>query len=272
MPLKRTKNFKRREPLFKRLKRTLASKRTKMFFKSVLSLVLVASVYFAGKRFYEELLTSPLLQIKKIDVAGIKKISRDELLEMAKLHTGDNILAVDTNNMAVNIKKHPWVEAVRIRRKMPDRLILEVKERDAAAFINMDELYLIDNNGIVFKKASLEDNLDLPVINTGISKDELEDNEKVSSLIMDAVFLIKLLKDRETFNTDNLSEIKVDPVYGLTLYAINSGIRIEMGFDNFNKKLERLTRILNELNDSIKYVEAVNMNYGKRVVVQMFGS
>ena len=42
-----------------------------------------------------------------------------------------------------------------------------------------------------------------------------------------------------------------------------------MGFDNFQKKVERLDRVLKELNDTIKYVKAVDMNYGKRVVVKM---
>ncbi|MBI5682545.1 MAG: FtsQ-type POTRA domain-containing protein [Deltaproteobacteria bacterium] len=248
------------------------SRRSKRIFKGIAAVIVVIAISFSGKRFYEELLNSPLLRIKEIDIQGVKRISRDEILELAGIRIGDNILAASIDDMAVNIRKHPWINTLKIKRRMPDKLVVEIKERVPAAFINMDELYLIDESGSVFKRASLEDDLDLPVINAGISKDGVEDNEKVSSLIIDAVLLIKLLDDREIFGTDDISEIKVDPVYGLTLYTMDSGVRVEMGFDNFQKKLERLDRVLKELNGTIKYVKTVDMNYGKRVVVKMANS
>lgn len=266
---KNSKNFKRQKPLLHRIKESFFSNRFKKIFKTGLAVTSIITIFVSGRIFYQELLNAPFLQIKEININGVKRVSKDEVLELAEIELGDNIIAVDIAEIKKRIKKHPWIETVKINRKMPDKLLLEVKERTAVALINLDALYLIDNSGSIFKRASIEDDVDLPVITTDVAKEELEDDERASSLIIEAIDLIGLLNAREKFGLDMVSEIKVDTVYGLTLYAMDSGTRIEIGSNAFQEKLLMFDRVFQEFGNSFLRIESVDLNYGKKVVVRI---
>ncbi|MBI5892303.1 MAG: FtsQ-type POTRA domain-containing protein [Deltaproteobacteria bacterium] len=234
-----------------------------------MAFISIITIFVSGRIFYQELLNAPFLQIKEININDVKRVSKDEVLELAEIGLGDNIIAVDIAEIKKRIKKHPWVETVKVNRKMPDKLLIDIKERTAAALINLDSLYLIDNSGSIFKRASIEDDVDLPVITTDVAKEEIEDDERASSLIIEAIDLIGLLNGREKFGLDMVSEIKIDTVYGLTLYAMDSGTRIEIGSNNLQEKLLMFDRVFQEFGSSFSGIESVDLNYGKKVVVRL---
>lgn len=266
---KKAKNFKKRESLKQRIKKTVSSERFKKVFKGSLAFISIATIFVSGRIFYQELLNAPFLQIKEININGIKRVSSDEIVELAEIGLGDNIIAMNIAEIKKKIKKHPWVDTAKVNRNMPDKLLIEIKERTAVALINLDSLYLIDDSGSIFKRASIEDDVDLPVITTDVAKEELEDDEKASSLIIEALDLIGLLNGREKFGLDMVSEIKVDTVYGLTLYAMDSGTRIEIGSNNFQEKLLMFDRVFQEIGNSLLRIESVDLNYGNKVVVRL---
>ncbi len=266
---KKAKNFKKKGALKQRIKKTISSGKFKGIFKGSLAFISIATIFVSGRIFYQELLTAPFLQIKEININGIKRVSKDEILELAEIGLGDNIIAVDIAEIKKRIKKHPWVDTVKVNRKMPDKLLIEIKERTAVALINLDNLYLIDSSGSIFKRVSIEDDVDLPVITTDVAKEDVEDDEKASSLIIEAIDLIGLLNTREKFGLDMVSEIKIDTVYGLTLYAMDSGTRIEIGSNNLQEKLLMFDRVFQEFGSSFLRIESVDLNYGKKVVVRL---
>ncbi|OGP32315.1 MAG: hypothetical protein A2073_02160 [Deltaproteobacteria bacterium GWC2_42_11] len=266
---KKAKNFKRREPLIRRVKKVLSSQRVRGVLKTGLGTISVIVIFAAGRFFYNELLNAPFLQIKEVNINGVMRVSKGEVLELMGITPGDNIIAVDADEIRERVERHPWIKTVKVGRRMPDKILVEIKERVPFAIINLDALYLIDDGGSVFKRVSIEDDVDLPVISAGISKDELEGDEEVSKLVIGAIDLISLISGKIYFSIDRLSEIKIDPVYGLTLYIMDSGTRIEIGHNNFEEKLNRLDRVINELGNNTQAVETIDLNYGERVVVRL---
>ena len=49
---------------------------------------------FASVRFYHELLLSPSLEIKTINIDGKQRVSVEEIMELTGVHIGKNILGV----------------------------------------------------------------------------------------------------------------------------------------------------------------------------------
>src|SRR3990167_6856315 len=212
---KKQRNFKKRKPVRKRIVRTLKSRGVVRILKTGMYILPIILLMFGAWHLYHELLKSPYLAIKEIKIAGNRKVSMAEVLELAGVNVGDNLLKVNVAEIKKSVRLNPWISEVRVARNFPDRINIEIKERKPIAFINLDGLYFVDETGIIFKKISLEDELDLPVI-TGLKREDIEEGAKTSELAIQAVNLLHILAKKGIFANEELSEINVDKTYGLT--------------------------------------------------------
>lgn len=264
---KKPRNFKRKEPLPRRVSRTLKSRGAARILKVSACLASVAVIVFGAFYLYHELLKSPYLAIKDIKVSGNARVSRAEVLEMAGVNIGDNLLKINAAEIKKNLRLNTWVSKVNVARNFPDKLNIAVKERNPIAFISLDALYFVDETGTIFKRASIEDDIDLPVI-TGLAKEDIEQEAKTSELAISAVNLIHLLADKGIFADDELSEINVDKAYGLTLYTMQQGTRIELGEGDFTDKIARLEKVIRSRNGLVG-IEFIGLNSNRGVVVRL---
>ncbi|MBI5286571.1 MAG: FtsQ-type POTRA domain-containing protein [Deltaproteobacteria bacterium] len=257
---KKAKNYRKKVPLKARIRGAIHSR----WLRGISVVSLFGALFILGGLLYHQLLNAPYLEIKEITINGVKRVSREDVLELMGTRPGDNILAIDIRGVGNRIKTNPWVEDVRVGRNLPDRLSVEVKERNPVAFLNLDALYLLDNKGNAFKRAALEDELDMPVISglngmTGV--------EEGRELLLEAIELIHLLSGRHPFGLGDVSEIRVDRLYGLSIYTITDGVKIEFGRGSLPKKLERLDRVLIEVGGLAGFLR-ISLNYDKGVIVR----
>ena len=99
---------------------------------------------------------------------GCMNVTESELLNMAKVDFRSNLVNLDLQEVSRRLAQHPWVEKAKVRRDFSGKaLIIEVQERVPRALILLDELYLVDRNGEIFKKAEPKEKLDFPIL-TGL--------------------------------------------------------------------------------------------------------
>jgi cell division protein FtsQ len=135
--------------------------------------------------------------------------------------------------------------------------------------ILLEDLYLIDRHGEVFKKAEPKDRLDIPVL-TGLNRKAIMERDKRAlELIRQALELLELLGQRKVFTPREVSEIHLSRQNGLTLFTLNEGIPIRLGSGEMADKLNRLERVLPDLRQKSKEVEYLDLNYPRKVVVKM---
>lgn len=265
---KKQRNFKKREPVKKRISRTFKSRGAVRILKAAACLLSGTFIVFGAFYLYHELLKSPYLAIKEIKVSGNMRVSRAEVLEMAGANIGDNLLKIDTAEIKKNVRLNTWVSGVNVARNFPDKLSISVKERNPVSFINLDgALYFVDETGTIFKKTVIGDDIDLPVI-TGLAREDIKQEAKASELAIKAVNLIHLLASKGFFADDELSEINVDKTYGLTLYTMQQGTKIELGDGDFTEKIARLEKVILSRN-GLTGIEFIGLNSNRGVVVRL---
>lgn len=258
---KKTNNRRLREPLKVRAGRS-AKKAVKIF----VAAALLPAVAFGSWWLYKEVTTTEHLFVRDIKVEGIQKVSKEMVVELSGIQIGQNILSFDKDEAAESIRLNPWVETVEIDRSLPDVVTIEIKERLPIALVKLDELYVMDSSGVVFKKFSQEDNLDLPVV-TGLTKDSLtgEDSKGVQENLLR---LISILSGRAGFNITQVSEINVDPAMGLSIYTLEDGVRLDVGLEDFEDKLASFEKVLRHRGGSLNGIEAMDLNDNREVVVR----
>lgn len=239
--------------------------------RSVGVLAAVAAVGFAAWRYGLE---GDLLRVRELRFAGLSRIQADELRELSPVRAGDHLFFADLDAMAAALRRHPWIASVDVRRTLPPAIEVAVTERRAAALVDFGGLYLVDTGGRVFKRATPGDGLDLPLV-TGVGREEyMERPEEVEQLLSGALALSDRWAERGLGQRAVLSEIHIDPDWGVTLFAGEDGIEVRLGTGEIPAKLERLERVLAALGAEGKRPVAIHLDNRRRpdwVTVRLAG-
>lgn len=260
-PIKtRKRNRRLKEPFRARASRT-AKKIGKVLAFTLPIPVLAFGVWWT----YGQATTSPYLAVTEVSVAGAQRVAKEEVLSASGINQGQNIFSFSKDEVATRLKANPWVETVDINRELPGTVEITVKEREAIALVKLESLYVMDANGVIFKKYSAEEGLDLPVV-TGLSRESLASGgENLESRLME---LISVLTNRSGFNITNVSEINIDADHGLSIYTLEEGVRLDVGMGSFEEKLVSFEKIIETRGGALKGIEAFDLNNHREVVVR----
>lgn len=266
---KRGRNRRRTDPFVVRAKRFLL-RSLKVFVVAAVVPVLA----FSGWKLYNLFITTEYLEIKIINVVGARRVGLDEAIALSGIRKGSNLFSFKYSKAIEGLETHPWVASADLRRSPPHTVSIELKEREPIALVKTDAMYLMDAAGIIFARHSSADSVDLPVV-TGLERGKPEGGGDggAGGPVVDAgvLELIRVLDGRTGFNLGNVSEINVDPEYGLTIYTIVEGVRLELGRGAFEEKLRAFEKVVRARGGSLQGVEAMNLKSDHEVVVSLSG-
>jgi cell division protein FtsQ len=204
------------------------------------SIAVVTALLLFG---YDWTVRSPYLSIRETVVRGCKELTEQEILALAAVRPAANILTLNPEAIARRIRMNPWIREVFVGREFPNRLVIVVRERTAVALLQKEErLYLIDSNGVPFKKLESGDEPNLPVL-TGCVREGRTDE----SLVMKSVaLLIYVAGAKDIPVIGAVSEVHGNETFGLSLFT-DTGLCLQLGFDGYEIKLKRLVPVMADL-------------------------
>lgn len=92
--------------------------------------------------------TTPRLGVARIEIRGARNADPATLRSLAAGAMSRNLIALDLAQVADNVGTHPWVSEVVVRRRLPDTLVIRVREHEPCALALLgDEVFLIDGAG-----------------------------------------------------------------------------------------------------------------------------
>lgn len=238
---------------------------------TVLALAVLGGTIWAAWRIG---VAGELLRIGAIRFEGLARVSETELRELSPVREGDHLLLSDLDGAEAALRRHPWIASVEVRRALPPALVVSVQERRAAALVELGGLYLMDDRGQVFKRAAPGDGLDLPLL-TGIGREDwVSRRAEVEPVLAGALALLDRWSERGLGRRAPVSEIHVDPDYGVTVYAGDDGMEVRLGTGDLPQKLERLDRVLLALDAGNQRADVVHLDNRRRpdwVAVRLAG-
>jgi cell division septal protein FtsQ len=120
-----------------------------------------------GIAFYT-LLLHPALQIHEVRVEGVEKVNARDVQQYISSHLQRAIAFISTRSILLVqpkkiaeglVRDFPQIATVHVKRILPDTVEAIVKERKAVGIWceNTEDCFFLDNEGIIFERASLED-------------------------------------------------------------------------------------------------------------------
>lgn len=215
--------------------------------------LIVAAVPITAAGLYRYLTSSDHFGLAHVDIVGNDHADEEELLTLAGVVRGQNLLLLDTDEVEAEVEKHPWVRAATVEAELPDRLTIRVSERRPIAVASLPQLHLVDDRGVVFKRVRSDEVRDLPVI-TGVTREELADPEQVDEAqrrLREAVRVADWYVLHDVAKAHKLGEIHVDPLFGYTVVTRDDAVEVRLGqVDDREELAGRLDRLGHVLNDA----------------------
>src|SRR5438874_7104032 len=227
-----------------------------------------------AKRFFFE---NPEYQLKTIEVQTDGTLQRDQIVEVADLHEGENIFKINLARVHDRIQQLPQVDDVQVVRKLPAEIDIRVVERKPIAWLTSekeisdpftsDAAFLVDARGVLMKqKKLLPEYLGLPLI-LGCSSEALEAGKVVESLEAKTALELLRLSARSFFQMRfQIREIDVSKGYCLLVTDKNRA-RVTFGFNDLQTQLRRLEQFLVYCDDSKQELGTVNLLVQRNIPV-----
>ena len=116
------------------------------FLYKLLSVLLICGAIIAAMTLF--------FRVDKIAVTGQKRYTEEEIREASGVEPGSNLYLLNKYDVARAItRKLPYIEDIRINRKLPDTLLIEVRESGRPfALVQDGSTWLISSNGKIVEQ------------------------------------------------------------------------------------------------------------------------
>lgn len=194
-------------------------------------------------------------EIADADVRGHNKLRRDEILAAAGITRYTSLVLLDADVAREKLKQNPWIAEAVIRKLYPNRIEIEVTEREAFALWQRNgKLAIVSHDGTVLEEVRDGRSEKLPlVVGEGAAKNAAE-------------FLAVL---------DRFPSIKPE-VYGAIFVAerrwnlrLNNGMDVRLPEGDPEAALTLLTKLNREQNLFARDIAMVDLRIPGQVVVRM---
>jgi len=219
--------------------------------------IMIASAGFLAWQGYRVIMHADLFVISGVDVKGVKQLGERELKGIVSAFTGQNIFRVDLAAAVRRALANPWVEEVRIHRRLPNRITMVFTERVATHILESGSgRYLMDRSGAVIEKVAQENAADwqLPVI--AIHGVRPHPGEPITAgSLTEAMQLIDEIAARGGWRAADVT-VKADTPDALAV--VYAGHVFKMGSGRYGEKLRRLAEVMADMKDrgaEIAYVD-----------------
>lgn len=191
----------------------------------------------------------PYFNITNVEIIGNVNVSNAKINEQVSAHLNNNIFYASFVDSKKQIIKNPYTLDVTIKKKLPNKILVEVEERVAVFYGKVkDTYYIIDNEGILLEKRS---NIkDMNIVNlVGLNPEKFN----VGDIILSENRKIEMANDianiineyRKTKNNIIISSVDISNV--LDVKAFSGKMCIKFGTtQDLENKFNRAINIISQ--------------------------
>jgi len=205
--------------------------------------------------------------IKYIEVIGNKKLSYDSIVNASLCNIGENIFRINIKNGQESIKRLSYIKNCQIKRKFPNKILIEVEERKEMAVLPYsDKVAIIDREGYILaiKKSSKE--LKLPKI-IGLEQIEMKVGSNIFSMIKrnDVYQFINIGDQLDLLNKMEFIDFTDEKNI---VFQTKDNTNVAFGsLDNVKYKLSFLIKIFEDLNEKGIKAKQIFFNKGENPII-----
>ena len=210
-----------------------------MFYRLILLALVAAAAVFAITIFF---------QISTIEVTGESRYTAEEIRQALGIAPGDNLFFIDKYRASQRLfDQLVYLDEVNIHRRLPDTLVVEVKDSVPVRALTIDgTYYLLDRKGKILEATTAEIGQGHVMI-YGVDAQGMEPGDSIRDTEngQDALDLLTAMEEQGVLS--NIDYVDVTHSYDL-LIGYNGQFQVQMGsMDDLERKVRFLLSVVDRL-------------------------
>lgn len=125
--------------------------------RAVVVVGIIAALAYGAYFAYEQALTTPRLALQRVVLHQVPTPLIEQVREKITPHYGQNLLALDLEELQSRVESIPEVRSASVRRTLPDGLVVRVEPRQPRALLQAaDGTFVIDRDGVVISASETD--------------------------------------------------------------------------------------------------------------------
>jgi hypothetical protein len=205
---------------------------------------------------------------ENIRVFGNRILTTDDLVQQLRIQESQSWLSIDPYRLSLQLKQHCWVDKAMVHRSFPLSIDVYVVERVPMAYLKTaDDLLLLGSDRLVLK--TLPGGIwDLPIIVNQRLKAVAPGTLLAEASLIRALHLMSLLEKDPVLPLTAVSEIDITDPFNTELVTMPYGIRLKMGFEDFERKLAAIKIALPYFADVVGNIDYLDLRTVRGVVLK----
>ena len=197
----------------------------------------------------DALISLPMFQLRTLEFVGLKQVSQQELsLKLDLDHLNPSLVQPKLSIIEERILSHPWIKSAEASMTWQGHIQVKLIEHQATAIAVLDELKVVNSDGLPFASVLPSEVKNLPLI-SGLPPEMFNHSQKEKLIgqywLSQGIELARLIKSLGLDKQRKLSDIHISRTgrYEIML----DKIRISLGLDMLKERLIEVERILKQL-------------------------
>jgi cell division protein FtsQ len=217
--------------------------------------------------------SSPIFTAAEVEVRGLRYLERDGLLLRAGLEPAPNLLAMSLNDVAARLLAEPWVERLKLERHLPNRLVVEVVEREVVAVVRTPGRagptdVLVDGEGVVLRAAEAGDRLRLPVVVGARGPAPRPGVRFTDPRVVSGLAVLQATEGVPLMGRRSLAMIDCTYADRIILKGRRSEAVVAVRGGHLERKFARLKTVAAELKRRHGSIRYIDLSFDRRVIVK----
>jgi cell division septal protein FtsQ len=201
----------------------------------------------------------PLYRIQKVVFIDNKRLTDEELREIAGDRVRKSLLTVSCREISRHMLQSPWIKSANVRKELPGTLAITIQETEPFALLDLNEhLFLIDEKGKILEELKDDAVPFLPVI--------ISDPSREREGFSEALHLVRLMNEKGLTSGRDHVEVIAHKPHEICIEMDEAVVKIGAG--GYDEKLERFIQLEEELRDRNIPVDYIDLRFGDKAIVK----
>jgi cell division septal protein FtsQ len=206
-------------------------------------------------------------RLEQIHYQGLVHLDRRALDALIYQSVSENLMSLDLDRIRDLVVSESWVRDATVRRKLPNQLVIRIRERQAVALAAIDnEIYVVDEEGVILDRPGpTHQSIDRPIVR-GLMNPARE-NAREENILRMQVYL-RVVEELASHNR-SISEVDVEIPEQVAVIPADDPIPVHLGDDDFLMRYETFVSqkdLYDRLKEEFGMIESVNVTYDNKII------
>ena len=186
--------------------------------------------------------------------------------------TGEIANQLSSTKILEALMMHPFVQASRVSYRYPNKIIIELKEREAFAIINKDPLVILDRDCFVLPIDDSFNNYDIPILSKFNSDNNLYPigEKSLSVKVQETILWLSSLYDQDPDFYSSISEVLLENGNEIVLILDEYPTKVLLGDTDTLQKIEILKKFEQTIKETKKITDYayLDIRYDNQIIAK----